>query len=237
MDSIEQGAASRSWVRVVGEVAVIVAGIAIALGADAWWAYQQERDFEQLALRQLASEFEANAAQLDTVLGYHHGVEQATLILISARPEGAQIPSDSVRVLLRNIDNWWTFNPRSGALGSILSSGGLRSIRNDSLRVELAGWPGLVEDYQEDERYASEYGRGPWSEMLRSAGMLSDLYFPAGRDERLQRMLRDPEFREVVVGRWGDSPDLREEGESVRGTLERIRKLIDRELSENASGG
>ena len=237
MDSIEQGAASRSWVRVVGEVAVIVAGIAIALGADAWWAYQQERDFEQLALRQLASEFEANAAQLDTVLGYHHRVEQATRVLISAGSEDAQIPNDSVRVLLLNIDNWWTFNPRSGALGSILNSGALRSIRNDSLRVELAGWPGLVEDYQENERYASDYGRGPWSEILRSAGVLSEIYFPTGHDERLQRMLRNPEFREVVVGRWADSPDLQEEGESVRGTLELIRNLIDRELSDKASGG
>ena len=83
----------------------------------------------------------------------------------------------------------------------------------------------------------ADYAIGPWSDALQEARITTELCFPVPDDDRLRRLVRDPEFREVVVGRWAGFPELFRQAVTVQGTLEQIRGLIERELSGVAGGG
>lgn len=212
-------------------MAVIVLGIAVALGADAWWENRQERAYEQMALRQLSTEFADNAAQLDSVIGHHRSLEKALVALVELEADDASVTTDSLRVLLTHLDNWWTFNPQSGALGALLSSGGLRSIRSDALRVELAGWPGRLDDYQEDELQLVEFAMTQQEDFMISTGLGLYLYFPGVSGESATGVLGTSAFRNILAGRYGYLPNLLQEAAGLQSDLKRLRALLREELA------
>ena len=101
----------RSWTALTLEGAVIVLGIIIALGAEALWDASQDRRDEQVALRHLAEDFRTNAVRFDTAMAWHRGARDATLVLMESLTTGQVLESDSLRVLVRKVTDWWTFDP------------------------------------------------------------------------------------------------------------------------------
>ncbi len=156
------------WVKVLSEGAVIVAGILIALAVDSWWDGRVERRDEQDALGELQAEFQDNAAQLDSVLWHHATGQRATEVLLSFSRGQVELSADSVRQLIWELDNPWTYNPKSGALDALIASGRLGIIRDRALRTQLAGWEGLLEDYREEEVHSRQYAMGPQYEYFSS---------------------------------------------------------------------
>ena len=118
---------------------------------------------------------------------------------------------------------WWTFNPQSGALGALLSSGGLRSIRSDALRVELAGWPGRLEDYREDELQWVEFAMTKQEDYMLSTGLNLYLYFPGVSRESASGVIGTSAFRNILASRYGYLPNLLQEAAGLQSDLERLR--------------
>ena len=44
----------------------------------------------------------------------------------------------------------WTFNPVKGVINSLITSGKVDLIKNDSLKFHLTNWNDIVDDYRED---------------------------------------------------------------------------------------
>ncbi len=59
---------------------------------------------------------------------------------------------------IRSLGGYSTFSPSNGALNALISSGNLYIIKNDSLRMHLARWSGMLEDTREDEIRLIEFG-------------------------------------------------------------------------------
>jgi hypothetical protein len=224
------------WFRVAIEGAVIVGSILLAFGIDAWWDERVERTEEQVVLRQLAAEFADNATQLDSVLAIHHrGLEAAAVLLGVARRE-VRIDADSLRRLVWTVDQPWTFNAKRGALESMIASGQLGIIRNDSLRVALASWPGVLDDFAEDELWAGEFARGEQFSYLSRVVNWSDIYSPReGSAESLRRLEGDPALGSMMAYRISWFETIQAESQLVTETSEQIRGLIRRSLA--AGGG
>jgi hypothetical protein len=229
---------SRRWSALLAEGVVIVLGIGIALGAEASWSWVQDREREQVALRHLADDFSKNAARFDEAVAWHRGARDATLVLMEILAAGQVLESDSLRILVERVANWLTFDPSDGALESLLYSGQFAVIQDDSLRLELAAWPGLLRDYKEEEDGIGALSMGFQGDYLIYHLDYGALILPEIAEEGLGlgELANDPVFRNFLARRYSWMPDLLAEAETVRISLQRIRTLIDRNLKDRPGG-
>jgi hypothetical protein len=131
---------------------VIIVSILLAFGIDAWWGERQERAEEREALAQLESDLRANASQLDTVRHYHQRALDASYeILARAGLGGEPLGGASTAELVLHVGSAWNYDPVLGGINSLIQSGKLGILQNDSLRVAIAGWPDIVRDLNGDE--------------------------------------------------------------------------------------
>ena len=136
---------------------MIVGSILMAFGIEAAWSEKKERADESDAIAQLAHDFASNAARLDTVRMVHQTALDATYeILALAGLAGEALGTLLTGALVRNSWRVWTYDPVLGGVHSLIQSGRLGILRNDALRVAVAGWPDIVEDLNEDEIQESE---------------------------------------------------------------------------------
>ena len=234
MSSDESTTHGIPWKRLFVEGAVIVFGILIALAADAWWDNRVERADEQTALRQLRAEFADNAVQFDSIVDNHRDGYRAAGVLVEAHRAGHQLQADSVRVLVLQTLKAWTYNPREGALESLVAAGRLDIIEDDSLRVELAPWPGLVEDYREEELIDRNYLNTVQETHIReTVGWLPILEPRGAEDDRaVQRLVGDRGLADMLSIRRATLEEILSESELVEPAIERIQRLIDASIRE-----
>jgi hypothetical protein len=223
---------SRGVERYAIDGVVIVLGVLIALAADAAWDYRVDRADERVALRQLDAEFRANASQLDSVAtGHRLGLDAAAILLDAVRGETA-LSADSMRNLVRALDVAWTFNPKLAALESVTQSGRLGLIRDDSLRVELVGWPGTVDDLKEDELFAADYAYSTQFDAFSSALNWGDIYGPGHEQaSRPMHIVGNDTLESVLAYRYSWFEAVLIELALVEAALSRVRALLDANLS------
>lgn len=211
---------------------VIVLGVLIALAADAAWDYRVDRADELVALRQLDAEFLANASQLDSVTAGHRRGLEATAILLDVVRGRATLSADSTRELIRALDVAWTFNPKLAALESVTQSGQLGLIRDNSLRVELVGWPGTVDDLKEDELFAADYTYSTQFDVFSGALNWGDIYGPDHeRGSRPMQIVGNESLESVLAYRYSWFEAVLGELALVEAALSRVRTLLDANLS------
>ncbi len=142
------------WRRALVELVTIVLGISIALAADAMWDRHIDRQQERQALVRLLDDFTRSAELLEEAANRHRGQQAAVehlLRLIAAAgdpPNSYQVP-DSVLCNAYGTSRWI---PPSGAVSSLVNSGEIRLITNDSLRAELTSWLDVVAAVQTIEQ-------------------------------------------------------------------------------------
>ena len=140
------------WARFGFESALIVASILAALAVDSWWDYRKDREVEQATLTSLLNEFERNKIELkrsiDTLT---RSQESAKRLLTFAGKSLSKEDEEQIWQRFYEVYDYWTFDPSTGALNSLLTAGRLDLIQDINLRTRLAGWSGLLTDLQEEE--------------------------------------------------------------------------------------
>jgi len=134
---MNQGEKSR---RVIVELAVIVAGVLIALAAQAIAQDWSDRRREQAFLVDLLEEFRLHEAQLSKDLEETNHAIASAEIWRQAASDSARISADSSDALYAASLNPARFDPLSGSLRSVIDGGDLGLIRDRRLRAALAGW-------------------------------------------------------------------------------------------------
>ena len=136
----------------IGEIILVVIGILIAVSINNWNDARKDKITEQKVLKTLRSDFKSNKTQLqdniDETEKMVSNISQLFKLFRMTQSELSLIPKDSI---ITELGGYATFNPSDGALTSLLLSGGLNIINNDSLKNKLTNWPNLVNDAKEDE--------------------------------------------------------------------------------------
>lgn len=123
-----------------GELAVIVVGVLIALAAESAWSERSDRAREQIILNDLLEEFRENEDRMrEDIEANVIGIEANEALLARARV-AVRIPRDSVLELWSATQDWARFDPVTGTLSSVVSTGDLSLIQNRALRHRIAGW-------------------------------------------------------------------------------------------------
>jgi hypothetical protein len=185
------------WTRIAVEATAIVASILLAFSIDAWWGEHQEREHERQVLESLLAEFNQNRVELDRALNsFTVSRKSVTRVLMFA---GQNLSDDDKDVIGQNVFalfDYWTFDPSTGAIDSLLNAGQLDLIQNLELRTRLAGWSGLVSDYKEEEReldYVAYREFGPYYKKIAPLPNVDEIS-PGLFQSQWQGAINDVEF-------------------------------------------
>ena len=137
MSEQELGVPTRRLARLVGELALITAGVLLALMADAAWDSRQERAQERDYLQSLRSEMLAARAEFDSDVATR-ATHRAVLDSLSRELEQRNA-ADSIVVAWLRVANTLSsvFFPPTAVFDDLVSSGNLRLIRSDGVRFAL----------------------------------------------------------------------------------------------------
>src|SRR5215831_3253010 len=106
---------SRKLLRDMREVVIVTIGIMIAFGLNAWWEYHKERRIEQVQLRALRTDFEANIDRLKYIIAREEGIQSASRQLLNLTKGDKPQPAQDVFDLLNQVFTSARFEPVMGA--------------------------------------------------------------------------------------------------------------------------
>lgn len=168
---LTQNSFSKYFLYALGEIVLVVIGILIALQVNNWNQERLEREEEREILQKLHREFSRN---LETM----QGIQEANIRRSSALDTLMPLLGNSERLVpflskmdLQDIDlilGGTTYDPIRGTVESLISSGEIRLISNDSLRELLTAWPYILEDYKEEEEADLNWGKEITMNFLRN---------------------------------------------------------------------
>ena len=225
----------------LAEFLVVVLGILVALGLNAWWTDRLERAQEMELLMGLRSEISANLDLFDRTADLHREtIDQARQLLSFTGPAPTDFDPAAIDSLLFPVlSEIPSFHPAMGEVKAMLGAGQLGLIQNDRLRTAVAGWPGALELLRETEDemrsdvlhgfYPYMIDRIPLVTMDRNVGFI-DTPRPSRFTQDYALLLSDVTFENHVENRWVMARFILQDGEPVRELLGEILQLINAEL-------
>lgn len=136
----------------IGEIALVVIGIFIALQLNNWNENRKVKNIEQALLKDLKVEINTSISELQEIIESHTNNLNATIqfrTLIFEGKKASDIDNSDWWKLYSEMDYNMTFDPKLGILKSIISSGKIDYISNKELRYQLSSLTDLISDTNE----------------------------------------------------------------------------------------
>lgn len=226
----------------VGEIILVVIGILIAIQVDRWNETRKLQEEEFKILRQLESEFVHNQQKLDSIYAAHKEVNRCLRSLIAVTgPNPDPIPQDSLDYYIREFSHIPTYHPNSASVSSLLSTGKLVLISNDSLKLLLSSWPEQLEIYHYEAGLNYDLYNFHIAGFLAAKYLYRNTEVDAGRGTTgrslfhidPQQILADPELENLAELKRVDSEALEVAALKLSNTQTVIIQLIKGELINN----
>lgn len=149
---MEQNKVRTYFLYAIGEIVLVVIGILIALQINTWNQENQNKNQEQLLLKQLLVEYQSNFKQINNKIFLRDGGINSALQLLGYRNlNGGEIPYDSVSRNLSRLILRPTFDPELGVSTELINSGKLYIITNGKLRNKISAFPSSLSELREEE--------------------------------------------------------------------------------------
>jgi hypothetical protein len=211
------------------DLVVVVVGILAALGLESAWEDRQDRVEEALLLQGLRTEFSENREQLVERITIWTDVREANLT--ARRLIGQSIDDlgvEQVRSSFRSVMGMRFYDPRTGQLSSLISSGKLGLIQNAELRAKIADWPSFIEDLEVEREDALR-------SLLVTLGPHIREFIPVGPpggpfEDRLEALLSDRRIYNDLGLMAGTMDRTLREGNEILEATDNIIAIIDSEL-------
>ena len=217
--------------RGVAELALIVVGVLVAFGLEAWWSGHSEARAISESLRAITVEFET----ADSVIGWleaehRENVEQFTALSRLLETGRLDLPEDSV---LRLSVPLWTFKnfiPTMPAYAEFLAAGGLTHLDQENLSEALFGYELQLEANRDFDDYLRTSMVMSWEPILSSRIPFGDLAENIPEALRLmtapQLLAADLEFRNLIEVRIHVEGQLLARRESLRPAVRDVLEIL-----------
>ena len=133
----------------IGEIVLVVIGILVALQLNTWNELRKDSVSELTALMDLKQEFAKNTTVFKEHYQFKKGITTTWTDFISNISNRKLNESERMITPIRPGSR--TYNPSRSILNSILSTGKIDKVENDSLKYFLTNWNDMLLDYAEDE--------------------------------------------------------------------------------------
>ncbi|WP_124981223.1 DUF6090 family protein [Nonlabens xiamenensis] len=139
----------------IGEIVLVVVGILIALQINNWNQNNQLKKEELKTLKSLHESIRINIAEFDQIFGAQITRNNSlNEFLFGTISNQNLVHLDSL--IKKNVKNY-TFDPSMGIYNSMINSGKIELISNDSIKIRISKLYDTVKDYQEIEDEVTEY--------------------------------------------------------------------------------
>jgi len=138
----------------IGEIVLVVIGILIALQINTWKGARQDQKEAHKILLSLKHEIETNNSIIDGSIDFYKKRLNAIKLLRIQFNPNKKVTSDSLEVLISNIATNWKYEPVKSIIESIVSSGKIDLIKNDSVKNTVHFWGTAINKH--DELYRSQ---------------------------------------------------------------------------------
>lgn len=216
----------------VRDLIVVIVGILAALYLESWWQDRQDRAEEALLLEGLRAEFVANREQLVDRISVWTNVRESSLAARQLMGQSIDnIDSDQIRKSFRSATAMRFYDPRTGQLSSLISSGKLGLVQNAELRARIADWPSFIEDLEverEGALHSLMITLGPHINEFMASGP------PGGPfEDRLEALLSDRRIYNDLGIMVDNMNRTVREGKEILDASDDIIAMIDAELGHS----
>ena len=137
----------------IGEIALVMIGILLALQVNNWNESRKILQEEQYLLKELNKEFSINLSLIERDIDGNINNRNATNELMEMFHGGVEnFNVKKMDSLLINVFSATSYDPSTGVVEEIISSSKLRLLQDDSLRYMISQWPSVLKDQAEDIR-------------------------------------------------------------------------------------
>lgn len=175
----------------LGEFFVVVAGVLVAFVLNGWWMAVKERNLEREYLKYIHSDLESTIEIVAAAEEQQRATAYAASSLLRTS-YSKQVPEDSV--IASQILRSMSFAPASqvsATLSSLVSTGNLQLISDDSLRIALNTMLSSLDAYERNNEQMAFQWLIPAYERFADAVSLSEFRFQAFDDQTLDRIAQD----------------------------------------------
>jgi hypothetical protein len=144
---IENGSTRKYILYAIGEIALVVFGILIALQVNNWNENRKARNAERASMISLMEEFKKNRTDLQDHIHWKEGVQKQWDIFLNTISD-REIPAEQ-RAIRRPLASYVNYIISNSTLNSLLASGRIENLKNDSLRHMLISWEDVVSDFKQ----------------------------------------------------------------------------------------
>ena len=135
----------------VGEILLVMIGILLALQVNNWNEERKLVQEEQYLVQELKEEFTKNLALVQRDYRGNRMILDATKDLMDMfHIDHSEVDVNRLDSLLIEIFMSTSFDPSTGVVEEIISTGRLSVLRDDSLRYLISQWPSILLDQKED---------------------------------------------------------------------------------------
>ena len=134
----------------IGEIILVVIGILIALQINNWNNNELNKKEEALILKNLNFEFNKNKKDLQIIKNNYQSLIGATKQLLDLiGEENIILQKHNTDSLISESINYLDYRPTENVLSDLISSGNLKLISSDSLRLHLFQWSSFINEKEE----------------------------------------------------------------------------------------
>ena len=137
-----------NWRQAAGEALLLLLGVLLALGGQAWWEARVERENSREYVDNLLLEVQENRAGLDRLIDRHSRyIAAGTSMLNEIQGGRADASADVILEQLRILGFFSDFRPATSALNNLVGSGGFNLIDSSELRLAILKYAQGIDDH------------------------------------------------------------------------------------------
>jgi len=218
----------------IGEIVLVVIGILIALQINTWNQDRMDRRSEKKALTDLREELMTNKGKIIESIERREAIYRPLERYMELMAEAKVGFNDFIAIHKKNFFSGRII-PSFGVINSLISSGDVNLITNDSLKYLVTDWKDTAAYYEAVEN-ASFQGHRRFSEYFynRFPDMGNQFHHKSSEDlrDRFEKITKDVEYGNRMITIQEHFKSGIENGQKLRAYIDGIIHLIDREIQK-----
>ncbi|RPA68533.1 hypothetical protein EF405_08080 [Cyclobacteriaceae bacterium YHN15] len=164
------------WPEYFLEILVLIIGIYGAFALNNWNETRKNKLEERSILENLQNDLENTIAEFEFLNDLRESAILASLRILelsSDIPNSSKYELDTLfgKTMIRP-----TYNGKMGTLELLFSTGKISLIQNEEIKAKLISWPGMIDDFIEEEVYANEIFMGTFIGELAKHAVIPELF-------------------------------------------------------------
>tara|TARA_R110000744_G_C19213501_1_gene546326 strand:- start:58 stop:843 length:786 start_codon:yes stop_codon:yes gene_type:complete len=243
---------SKYLIYAVGEIILVVIGILIALAINNNNEENKNIEQEQVILKQLKTDYQANLLQLENKIEMRRKLISESLAVLDITSKDISISQDSLSTIFATFFMDPTFDPIENDLMNLEN---IKLIRNDSLKQLLSHWTSDFNAYSESEQIQHDHYISEIIPFMKEVGIMRNAnhvfwkaqelrmgFLDKGKNDEIltigkstkeidvQSILNDPRLEGLVTFIFTFSQVCNLEGQTLKKKMQKTIEVLENEM-------